>query len=617
MPLSITVRWLDKRITPTAELLCDVHIGNRKLQLRANMSEEHTKSANYLRSLNRNIILIIIVISLIPLTIVSSTIYYQFRVSYHEKVYEHLRELVHSHTQNVDSFLNEKLADIRFLTDICGWDNLHNESFLRDRLMALQKDFGRDFVDLGIVNAKGEQLAYAGPFLLEKADYSKAEWFRRAIQSDYYVSDVFLGIRGLPHFIITVRKTNALGDYWILRATIDFVEFTTLVENIRLGQTGFAYIINQQGEMQTKPTALPDNATIDSEKIYSEIVDKREEVADKVRIALLQDDSNHENIYAASFLKNGDWLFVYQQRVVDAFSDLNKTFLITTALMIVGVLIIISMAVFLSTTVVRRVARSEQETQMMSKKVVEAGKLASVGELAAGIAHEINNPVAIMVEEAGWMGDLLEDMALEKGQDRAEFERAIKQIQTQGKRCKDITHKLLSFARQTDATIEDVDIRQLLEELVELSAQRAKYAMVRIQTDFGDNLPTLKVSATELQQVFFNLINNALDAMEKQGGDLNIFCHRENDSVTIKVADTGGGIPKANLDRIFDPFFTTKPVGKGTGLGLSICYGIIEKMGGKLSVESVVGQGTTFTISIPLKAGRRKKRNQKRSDTDT
>lgn len=580
------------------------------------MSEEYTKSANYLRSLNRNIILIIIVTSLIPLTIVSSTIYYQFRVSYHEKVYEHLRELVHSHTQTIDSFLNEKLADIRFLTDICGWDNLHNENFLRDRLRALQKDFGRDFVDLGIVNAKGEQLAYAGPFLLEKVDYSNAEWFRRAIQSDYYVSDVFLGIRGLPHFIITVRKTNALGDYWILRATIDFVEFTTLVENIRLGQTGFAYIINQQGEMQTKPTALPDIATIDSEKVYSEIV-KREEASDEVRIALLQDDSNHENIYAASFLKNGDWLFVYQQRVVDAFSDLNKTFLITTALMIVGFIIIISMAVILSRTVVRRVARSEQETQMMSKKVVEAGKLASVGELAAGIAHEINNPVAIMVEEAGWMGDLLEDMALEKGQDRAEFERAIKQIQTQGKRCKDITHKLLSFARQTDATIEDVDILRLLEELIELSAQRAKYAMVKIKTDFGDNLPTLKVSATELQQVFFNLINNALDAMEKQGGDLNIFCHRENDSVTIKVADTGGGIPKANLDRIFDPFFTTKPVGKGTGLGLSICYGIIEKMGGKLGVESVVGQGTTFTISIPLKAGRRKKRNQKRSDTDT
>lgn len=579
------------------------------------MSEEYTKSANYLRSLNRNIILIIIVTSLIPLTIVSSTIYYQFRVSYHEKVYEHLRELVHSHTQTIDSFLNEKLADIRFLTDICGWDNLHNENFLRDRLRALQKDFGRDFVDLGIVNAKGEQLAYAGPFLLEKVDYSNAEWFRRAIQSDYYVSDVFLGIRGLPHFIITVRKTNALGDYWILRATIDFVEFTTLVENIRLGQTGFAYIINQQGEMQTKPTALPDIATIDSEKVYSEIV-KREEASDEVRIALLQDDSNHENIYAASFLKNGDWLFVYQQRVVDAFSDLNKTFLITTALMIVGFIIIISMAVILSRTVVRRVARSEQETQMMSKKVVEAGKLASVGELAAGIAHEINNPVAIMVEEAGWMGDLLEDMALEKGQDRAEFERAIKQIQTQGKRCKDITHKLLSFARQTDATIEDVDILRLLEELIELSAQRAKYAMVKIKTDFGDNLPTLKVSATELQQVFFNLINNALDAMEKQGGDLNIFCHRENDSVTIKVADTGGGIPKANLDRIFDPFFTTKPVGKGTGLGLSICYGIIEKMGGKLGVESVVGQGTTFTISIPLKAGRRKKRNQKRSDTD-
>ena len=236
-------------------------------------------------------------------------------------------------------------------------------------------------------------------------------------------------------------------------------------------------------------------------------------------------------------------------------------------------------------------------------------RMVSIGFLATSLAHEINNPVAIMVEEAGWMGDLLEDMALEKGQDRAEFERAIKQIQTQGKRCKDITHKLLSFARQTDATIEDVDILRLLEELIELSAQRAKYAMVKIKTDFGDNLPTLKVSATELQQVFFNLINNAIDAMDQDGGTLTISSHQRENYLVIAVSDTGEGIPEANLNRIFDPFFTTKPVGKGTGLGLSICYGIIEKMGGKLEVESTLGKGTTFLISLPLQtdAGRQHK----------
>jgi two-component system NtrC family sensor kinase len=292
--------------------------------------------------------------------------------------------------------------------------------------------------------------------------------------------------------------------------------------------------------------------------------------------------------------------------MADAFADLDKTFMITTVLMFFGLVAIIIMAITLSKTVVDRVAKADSEKQLMSKKVVETGKLASVGELAAGIAHEINNPVAIMVEEAGWMGDLMEEITFDESENQAEFKRAIEQIQTQGRRCKEITHKLLSFARKTDATIHDVNIKELLEEMVALSSQRAKYSMVEIRTDFAQNLPSLRVSTSELQQVFFNLINNAIDAMEADGGTLTISSHQRENYLVIAVSDTGKGIPEATLDRIFDPFFTTKPVGKGTGLGLSICYGIVEKMGGKLEVESTVGKGTTFSVTVPLQtdAGR-------------
>jgi two-component system NtrC family sensor kinase len=271
-------------------------------------------------------------------------------------------------------------------------------------------------------------------------------------------------------------------------------------------------------------------------------------------------------------------------------------------LMLIGLFGITVMAFTLSKTVVKRVAKSDSEKQLMSKKVIESGKLASVGELAAGIAHEINNPVAIMVEEAGWMEDLMEDIALEESENKTEFARAIKQIQTQGRRCKEITHKLLSFARKTDTTVEEVNLNELLEDLVALSSQRAKYSMVEIQTDFQQNLSSLQVSTSELQQVFFNLINNAIDAMDNDGGTLTISSRQRANDLVIAVSDTGKGIPEANLDRIFDPFFTTKAVGKGTGLGLSICYGIIEKMGGRLEVKSTVGKGTTFLISIPLQS---------------
>ena len=571
------------------------------------MTKNNYLSDPYLRSLNRNIILIIIIVSVIPLILVSSTIYRQFRASYQEKVHDHLRELVQSHSQNIDNFLQEKLSDIRFLSDSCGRENLTDITFIQERLAALQKDFGQDFVDLGVVNSQGEQIAYAGPFKLGQADYSDSEWFQEAIQSDFFISDVFLGLRGLPHFIIAVRN-NWEGDHWILRATIDFVAFTTLVENIRLGQTGFAFILNREGKLQTTPKTRPSMDMIDSKTIYEEFLANQQNSPGKIRIATKTDSSRHKNIYIAASIKNGDWLLVYQQRMADAFTDLNKTFMITTALMFVGLIGIIIMAFTLSRTIVQRVAKADAEKQMMSKKVVETGKLASVGELASGVAHEINNPIAIMVEEAGWIGDLMEEEEFEKSENRSEIERAVEKIQYHGNRCKEITSKLLSFARKTDTTVHDVDINALLEELVALSSQRAKYGMVEIQIDFQEDLPSLRASTSELQQVFFNLINNAIDAMDPDGGTLRISSRQRENTLAIAVSDTGKGIPEANLDRIFDPFFTTKPVGKGTGLGLSICYGIIEKMGGKVEVSSTVGTGTTFSTFLPFQneSGRKK-----------
>jgi two-component system NtrC family sensor kinase len=563
------------------------------------MTKNNHLSDAYLRSLNRNIILIIIIVSVIPLILVSSTIYRQFRASYQEKVHDHLRELVQSHSQNIDNFLQEKLSDIRFLSDSCGRENLTDEPFLRERLVALQKDFGQDFVDLGVVNSQGEQIAYTGPFKLGQADYSDSEWFQEAIQSDFFISDVFLGLRGLPHFVIAVRNSRE-GVHWILRATIDFVAFTTLVENIRIGQTGFAFILNNEGKLQTTPKTRPSMDMIDSKTIYEEFLANQQISPGKILIATKTDSSLHKNIYIAASIKNGDWLLVYQQRITDAFADLNKTFMITTALMCIGLIGIVIMAFTLSRTIVQRVAKADAEKQMMSKKVVETGKLASVGELASGVAHEINNPIAIMVEEAGWIGDLLEEEEFEKIENRAEIERAVEKIQYHGNRCKEITSKLLSFARKTDTTVHDVDINALLEELVALSSQRAKYGMVEIQTDFQKGLPSLRASTSELQQVFFNLINNAIDAMDPEGGTLRISSRQRENTLVISVSDTGHGIPEANLDRIFDPFFTTKAVGKGTGLGLSICYGIIEKMGGKVEVNSTVGTGTTFSTFLPF-----------------
>jgi two-component system NtrC family sensor kinase len=552
----------------------------------------------YYRSLIRNMMLIIISVSMIPMVMVSSSLYLQFRQSYREKINDHLRELVLKHQQNIDSFLQERLTDIRLMAARYGHDRLKDPAFLQRNLDLLQQEYGSVFVDLGVVGANGSQEAYAGPFKLAEAQYGDADWFRRAIQSDHVISDVFLGLRGLPHFIVAVRTAHD-GTTWILRATIDFVAFNHLVDSVRIGRTGQALILNREGVLQTIPGTRSPPADIPAPPFSLELWETLSAGTEDVRIALKKDAHGRENIYAGAFLKNGDWLLVYQQHSEDAFGVLGRSFFITTVIMMLGTAAVVIMAVALSGRMVARIAKVDEEKNVMNEKVVETGKLASIGELAAGVAHEINNPVAIMVEEAGWIEDLLNEEEFKTIRGLAEVTRSLAQIKTQGSRCKEITLKLLSFARKTSTQVQDIPINDLLTELLAISAQRARFSKVVVETQLQEGLPTVRLSLSELQQVFLNLINNAVDAMEKAGGRLSLTTRFDKGHVIVDVADTGVGIPAPYLNRIFDPFFTTKPVGKGTGLGLSICYGIIKKIGGKIEVQSMLDVGTTFTVYIP------------------
>jgi two-component system NtrC family sensor kinase len=371
--------------------------------------------------------------------------------------------------------------------------------------------------------------------------------------------------------------------------------FNNLVENVRIGKTGFAFIVNREGKCQTKPCI----DIIPSKANYMNLLKNGNRDISKIYIVEAVDDFGKKNIYTSAFLKSGNWMLICQQNKSDAYSDLYRAKKIAALIFLLGGVGIITMAILLSRRMVIHIAQADREKDMMNQQVIETGKLATVGELAAGIAHEINNPVAIMVEEAGWMEDLLEDEEIKENLE--EFQRALKQINTQGKRCKEITHKLLSFARKTDSRIQVVLMNDLIKDAIGLAEQSAKYSKITINTHFGENIPFIQASQTEIQQVFLNLINNAVDAMDsKGGGTIDITSRLDEDAIVVDFADNGPGIHRNNLARIFDPFFTTKPVGKGTGLGLSICYGIIKKMGGEIYVHSVVDEGTTFSIRIPI-----------------
>lgn len=550
-------------------------------------------------ALSKKISLLIILVSLTPLIVVGGVFAHLFHTAYRGKTIAHLEEVVSKHREIVDAHLQERLASIKTFIDVCPLNDLKRTEFLKELLYTLHSQYGRAFVDLGLVDDTGALVAYAGPFQLGDAQYAEAPWFQKAMENDHHISDVFMGIRNQPHFIVAASRD--LGDRrYILRATIDFEAFTRLVENIRIGETGHAFIVNREGAFQTQPREdFSQCKDFLLDLIRSKLPSEKPMGPTLVVTENRACESSADAVFVLATLKLGDWVLVYEQMARDAYRDLYHARLIVLSVLALGSLGIIVTAIILTRRVVAYIAKLDEDKERMNEQVIHASKMASLGEMAAGIAHEINNPVAVMVEEAGWIQDVLEDTPENGLCDTVEIKRSISQIKTQGSRCKDITQKLLSFARKTEPERCVLDVNSLILETVELVASKARYGNVHIETKLSPWPPHIQASVTEMQQILLNIINNSLDAMEETGGDLTITTRKLEKMVEIEIRDNGPGIPEPILNKIFDPFFTTKPVGSGTGLGLAVCYGLIKNMGGDISVSSALGQGAAFSVRLP------------------
>ncbi|KPK93103.1 MAG: hypothetical protein AMJ88_09220 [Anaerolineae bacterium SM23_ 63] len=239
--------------------------------------------------------------------------------------------------------------------------------------------------------------------------------------------------------------------------------------------------------------------------------------------------------------------------------------------------------------------RDKQLIEFTTSKIMESERMALIGQLAANVAHELNNPLQGIVTYSHL---LLEKMASDNSSTPS-----VHKIVTQANRCRDIIRGLLDFSRQRKPDKTVCDINSVLEECVALVEYQALFHNIEIIKQFDNGLPKVVVDPSQMQQVFINMIVNAAEAMEDNGRlTLGTRYDTVEEAIEIEIADTGYGIPEEDVDKLFDPFFTTKDVGHGTGLGLAISYGIIKEHRGTISVESIVDQGTTFLIRLPLRA---------------
>lgn len=238
--------------------------------------------------------------------------------------------------------------------------------------------------------------------------------------------------------------------------------------------------------------------------------------------------------------------------------------------------------------------RRQQEEAMR-----QAEKLSSLGLLASGVAHELNNPLGVVSAYAEDLLDRLEEEEIDQLVKKGELNEYLQVIIKQAKRCKEIISNLLNFARHSKGENEKIDLQQVVGNTLKLVKYRIKKEKIVTEINIEKNLPAINANTGEIQQVLLNIITNALDALPT-GGWLNIVAFKSKENICLQIEDNGQGINAQDLPKIFDPFFTTKEPGKGTGLGLSICYGIMQKLGGKIEVESHPGEGTSVTLYFPL-----------------
>ena len=239
------------------------------------------------------------------------------------------------------------------------------------------------------------------------------------------------------------------------------------------------------------------------------------------------------------------------------------------------------------------VSRDLTESKRAEERLKETVRLSSIGELAAGVAHEVNNPLTSVIGfsqlalDADPPPGIIEDLQI---------------VNSQAQRAAKIVKNLLLFGRRTGPDKEAIDLNAIIRRSVELKLHEFKICDVRVQWELDQELPDTLVDEHQMIQVFVNLLTNAYDAMEPlgQGGLINVKTTQAEGKITATVSDTGPGIPSENLNKIFDPFFSTKAVDKGTGLGLSICHGIVKEHGGEIWAESTEGQGTTICLEIPV-----------------
>jgi two-component system NtrC family sensor kinase len=547
--------------------------------------------SKYFKQMRIRLITGLMVIFILPHALFTLYFHIQFTSSLKKADMLNLAALSESQRNTIDLFLQERVVNLFAL--------FYSREFRiqpSDREMANYLRYLRQvsdaFVDVGFLDSKGIQIGYAGPFpYLQGKDYSGEKWFTTLMNQEkgYFISDIYQGFRNKPHFTIATKQIID-GQAFTMRSTLDPDKFYMFLRTISHGKGIESALVNENGLYQVVD---PDRGELLG---MSKFVPSMSQKSNVLEIK----EAGDQVLVAYTWLKETNWALLVWQPLVIAHAQMYRARKIMMVSFIVLLCVISGGIWVLTRQLVNYAQASTEKSRELQSQLVHASKLASIGELATGVAHEINNPLAIITSTSGVIRDLL-DPEFELDASPENILKEVDIIESAAFRASKITRQLLDFGHEYQPSLVMCDVHSILDDVINgLKAREFKVEDIEIRRKYKANLPKVLLDSDQIRQVFLNIINNAGDAISGPG-TITLSTAVKDDNVLVTIKDTGRGMTSEQMEKIFDPFYTTKEVGKGTGLGLSVSLSIVESMGGSITVQSLPEEGSSFTVSLPIK----------------
>jgi signal transduction histidine kinase len=526
-------------------------------------------------------------ISLLPLIVMFVLNYYENKRTLEGKMMRPIYCYVTDIQQSISSFISHRRMALNYIAEDNSFDELANRHRLEQVFIHLKSAFG-EFYYLGVFDSKGVRMAHVGPDRLESS-HSSPTWFQETEEKGFYVSDMSKGSKGGRYFIISIKQRPEGKTPFFLKAAFNGKTLENLIRSKEAISPSFdAFLVNKSDILQTnsrdygrvfEKSTLPIPSQYDKH-ISQELVDGSGRAISLTAVQVPGTPFISITVAPRDALSSG-------------FFSQSGSFV---GIMVLTILCILFIVLVLVTYLIGRAYSADRRRVAILHNLQYTNKMASIGRLAAGVAHEVNNPLAIISEKAGLLKDLISHKQ-EVPHDRCL--EIVDSIQSSVSRCGAITHSLLGFARHIDVRIETIHLEDVIRGILLFFGKESEYRRISVNVAVTENLAPIESDVGQVEQVFLNIINNAFAAVEDGGRiQIGLFSQGE-DMVGVRVEDDGCGISEENLKHIYDPFFSTKGE-KGSGLGLSITYGIVQKLGGAIEVESERNRGTTFTVILPL-----------------